>query len=176
MQLNFEKRLNTLIRDFVNVYKKLAAEFTSYKTLTGKEYELNQLITQRKDEQIEDLNVKMGEYYEALRIPRQHYKFIEKLRYEELMSQRDEIIKKFSKKFGVDREKALSMMVMPDPSLPPEKQMELVTGGKVAVDQLPPPVTSAVAVPSVAQTQAKPAQAEAAKPTQVIAAQGKDLG
>ena len=88
----------------------------------------------------------MAEYYEALRIPRQHYKFIEKLRYEELMSQRDEIILKFSKKFGVDREKALSMMVMPDPSLPPEKQMELVTGGKVAVDQLPQPV-AATAIP-----------------------------
>ena len=48
------------------------------------------------------------------------------------MEQRDEIIKKFSRKFGVDKEKALRMMVMPDPSLPPEKQMELVTGGKLA--------------------------------------------
>ena len=46
---------------------------------------------------------------------------IEKLKYEELMEQRDEIIKKFSRKFGVDKEKALRMMVMPDPSLPPEK-------------------------------------------------------
>ena len=27
LSMNFEKRLNTLIRDFVNVYKKLAAEF-----------------------------------------------------------------------------------------------------------------------------------------------------
>ena len=79
------------------------------------------MISQKKTEQIDDLNIKMAEYYEALRIPRQHYKFIEKLRYEELMSQRDEIILKFSKKFGVDREKALSMMVMPDPNLPPEK-------------------------------------------------------
>ena len=46
---------------------------------------------------------------------------IEKLKYEELMQQRDEIIKKFSRKFGVDAEQALRMMVMPDPNLPPEK-------------------------------------------------------
>ena len=51
---NFEKRLNTLIRDFVNVYKKLAAEFTSYKTLSGKEYELNQFIMSKKDAHIEE--------------------------------------------------------------------------------------------------------------------------
>jgi hypothetical protein len=50
------------------------------------------------------------------------------------MSQKEEIIMKFCKKFGVDREKALSMLVMPDPHLPPEKMMELVTGGKIAVD------------------------------------------
>ena len=37
------------------------------------------------------------------------------------MSQRDEIIDRFSKKFGVDKDRALKMMVMPDPSLPPEK-------------------------------------------------------
>jgi hypothetical protein len=27
----YDKRMNQLIRDFVNVYKKLAAEFTNYK-------------------------------------------------------------------------------------------------------------------------------------------------
>lgn len=77
----------------------------------------------------------MAEYYEALRIPRQHYKFIEKLKYEELMRQKDDIVAKFCSKFGVDREKALSMMVMPDPKLPPEKMLEMVTGGKLAVDK-----------------------------------------
>jgi hypothetical protein len=41
------------------------------------------------------------------------------------------------KKFGVDKEKALSMMVMPDPSLPPEKQMELLTGGKLVQGATP---------------------------------------
>ena len=44
----------------------------------------------------------MDEYKLALRIPRQHYKYIEKLKFEELMKQRDEIIKKLKRKFGVD--------------------------------------------------------------------------
>ena len=47
------------------------------------------------------------------------------------MEQRDEIIKKFSRKFGVNADQALRMMVMPDPNLPPEKQMEMLTGGKL---------------------------------------------
>jgi len=41
------------------------------------------------------------EYQLALRIPRQHFKHIEKLRYEEMIEQRDEIIKKMKKK-GID--------------------------------------------------------------------------
>jgi len=37
------------------------------------------------------------------------------------MKQRDEIIKKLKKKFGVDQEEALRMLIMPDPSMDPEK-------------------------------------------------------
>ena len=37
------------------------------------------------------------------------------------MKQRDEVIKKLKKKFGVDQETALNMLIMPDPSLAPEK-------------------------------------------------------
>ena len=93
------------------------------------------MILVKKDEIIERKTFEVKEYQTALRVPRQHYKFIEKLRFEELMKQRDEIIKKFMKKFGVAKEEALRMMVMPDPSLAPEKQMELLSGGKVNVDQ-----------------------------------------
>lgn len=73
----------------------------------------------------------MGEYKEALRIPRQHYKFIEKLKFEEIMKQRDDILTKMTKKFGCSREKALSMMIMPNPDLAPEQQMEQLTGGNI---------------------------------------------
>ena len=93
------------------------------------------MILVKKDEIIERKTFEVKEYQTALRVPRQHYKFIEKLRFEELMKQRDEIIKKCMKKFGVAKEEALRMMVMPDPSLAPEKQMELLSGRKVNVDQ-----------------------------------------
>lgn len=92
---------------------------------------LNFIITKKSDE-VENQIERNSEYQKALRIPRQHYKMIEKLKYEELMVQRDEIIKKFSRKFGVDADQALRMMVMPDPNLPPEKQMELVSGGALS--------------------------------------------
>jgi hypothetical protein len=47
----------------------------------------------------------MGEYKLALRIPRQHYKYIEKLRFDELIEQREEIRARFKKKFGIDPSK-----------------------------------------------------------------------
>ena len=68
----------------------------------------------------------------ALRIPRQHYKFIENLRYEELIAQREEIVEKMKRKYGVDPTKPGSMLKMPDPSLPPEQQMEMLSGGPAA--------------------------------------------
>ena len=44
----------------------------------------------------------IGEFKLALRIPRQHYKYIEKLRFEELIEQREEIRVRFKRKFGID--------------------------------------------------------------------------
>ena len=38
----------------------------------------------------------------CLKIPRQHYKFIEKLRFEELIIQREEIRARYKKKYGID--------------------------------------------------------------------------
>ena len=44
----------------------------------------------------------VDEYASALRIPRAHYKHLEKLRYEEIMEQKDKIVARMVKKFGVD--------------------------------------------------------------------------
>jgi len=55
-----------------------------------------------------------------LKIPRQHYKYIENLRLEELVSQREEIIKKLKKRYGIDPTQSMQLLKMPDPSLPVE--------------------------------------------------------
>ena len=60
------------------------------------------MTVQKKTDVIERQKFEVDEYKLALRIPRQHYQYIEKLKFEELMKQRDEIIKKLMKKFGVD--------------------------------------------------------------------------
>ena len=72
----------------------------------------------------------MEDYQLALRIPRQHFKHLEKLRFEEMIEQRDEIIKKMKKK-GIDLTKKGSLIQMPDPSLPAAQQLEMLEGGKV---------------------------------------------
>lgn len=48
------------------------------------------------------------------------------------MQQRDEIIAKLKKKYGVDPTKQMAQLKMPDPSLPPEQQLELLTDGALA--------------------------------------------
>jgi len=69
-------------------------------------------------------------YQQALRIPRQHYKHLEGLKYEAIMEQRDAIIKKMKKK-GIDLTKKGALVQMPDPSLPPAMQLEMLEKGTV---------------------------------------------
>ena len=45
----YEKRINQLIRDFVSVYKKLAKEFTDYKTISKKELEIAEYILAQRE-------------------------------------------------------------------------------------------------------------------------------
>ena len=116
----FDKRLNTLIRDFVKVYRNLGDEFIKYKEFSKFEIDVLTLCFEGKDKLIKNLQFELGEFKLALRIPRQHYKYIEKLRFEELMEQRDEIVKKLKKRYGVDPTQPGQMLKMPDPSLPPE--------------------------------------------------------
>lgn len=98
----FDKRINTLIRDFVKVYRNLAKEFLQYKEYSTWEIDVLTMCFEGKDKTIKNLQFELGEFKLALRIPRQHYKYIEKLRFEELMEQRDEIVKKHKKRYGVD--------------------------------------------------------------------------
>jgi len=83
-EIEFEKRLNTLIRDFVKIYKKLGDDFTKYKDIIKWEIDILNVCVDRKNKQIVQLDEDVGEYKEALRIPRQHYKYIEKLRFDEI--------------------------------------------------------------------------------------------
>ncbi len=91
---------------------------------------LNYIIEQ-KDKIISQKDYEVGEYKLAIRIPRLHYKHLENLRFEEIMKQRDEIIQKMQRKYGVDPTKAISMMKSPDPTLPLEEQLEILHGGKI---------------------------------------------
>lgn len=100
-KIAFEKRVNQLIRDFVKIYKSLAGEFKNYKEYVNFEMEILKKCLEKKQEVI-DANVDLvKEYQMALRIPRLHYKHLEQLKYEEMIEQRDQIIKKMKKK-GID--------------------------------------------------------------------------
>ena len=125
----FDKRLNQLIRDFVKMYNKLRDEFLKYKVYVQKELDVLNLVVQGKDKEIAKLMMMITEFKLALRIPRQHYKYIEKLRFEELIEQREEIRDRHRKKYGIDPALPGALLRMPDPSLPPEQQMEMLEGG-----------------------------------------------
>jgi len=85
----YDKRFTMLIRAFVKTFDNLAKKFLIYKDFAGKEIDLLHLIIDRKDIEYKKMQAEVGEYEMALRIPRQHYKHIEKLRFEEIMKQRD---------------------------------------------------------------------------------------
>lgn len=67
-----------------------------------------------KDEELEKATQKAKDIEKAIRIPREHYKFVDNLKYEEIVKQRDEIIGKVMKAYKVtDRDYALRMLTMP---------------------------------------------------------------
>ena len=97
--------------------KKLAITFKQFREYTNFEMDLLKKQSDKRQAVI-DKQKEMVEGYEmALRIPRQHYKHLENLKYEAIMEQRDAIIKKFKKK-GIDLSKKGALVQMPDPSLP----------------------------------------------------------
>ena len=116
----FDMRLNHLIRQFVKGYNDLGEFFNKYKDFVRNEMDNLIAISDAKDKIIKKYEYEIGEFKLALKIPRQHYRYIENLRFEELMKQRDEIIEKIKKRYGIDPTKAHSILKMPDPSLPPE--------------------------------------------------------
>lgn len=55
MQEGFDKRLNTLIRDFVKIYKKLADEYIKYKEYSKWEIDVLTMCFEGKDKLIKNL-------------------------------------------------------------------------------------------------------------------------
>lgn len=82
----YEKRINTLIRDFVALYKKLAEDFNKYKEYARVQVKVFEAIVSKKDKCLEKQLDEIKSFKEALKVPRLHYKHIENLRYEEIMS------------------------------------------------------------------------------------------
>lgn len=131
----FDKRLNTLIRNFVKEFNRLGDNYLQYKDFVKHELDILYLVIEEKNKEITKREDDLGEYKLALRIPRQHYKHIEKLRFEEIKKQRDEIVIKLKKKYGIDPTKQMAQLKAPDPSLPAEQQFEMLTDGAL-VQQL----------------------------------------
>lgn len=143
----FEIRLNTLIRAFVRRFDTLVDDFKNYKEITAKEVIGLEEVIKGKDKIIESKENMMQEYEMALRIPRLHYKHIEKLRFAEIMQQRDEIIGRIKRRYGIDPTKANAILKMPDSSLPPEQQIALIASG--AQDPGMAPIDTAAAAKAV---------------------------
>lgn len=116
----FDKRLNTLIRNFVKEFNRIADNYLQYKDFVKHEIDILYLVIEEKNKVIIQKEDDLKEYKLALRIPRQHYKHIEKLRFEEIMQQRDEIVIKLKKKYGIDPTKQMAQLKPPDSKLPPE--------------------------------------------------------
>lgn len=84
--VKYEKRINTLIRDFVAIYKKLAEDFGKFKEYARVQVKVLEAVISKKDKCLEKQLDEIKDFKMALKVPRLHYKHIENLRYEEMMS------------------------------------------------------------------------------------------
>ena len=87
MKNAFEIRLNTLIRAFVRTFDKLVENFKNYKAVAQREIDCLEVMIKVKDDKIKEQQESVEEYELALKIPRLHYKHLEKLRFAEIMQQ-----------------------------------------------------------------------------------------
>ena len=73
-----------MTRDFVNTYKLLEGKLSKYKEWCTLEHEVKDHIIDRFEKTIQGLEDEVNEYKLALKIPRMHYKHLEKLKFDEM--------------------------------------------------------------------------------------------
>jgi hypothetical protein len=88
------------------------------------EVDVNENIRLKLESQLSSKQKRIEELEEALQIPRDHYKFVEKMSTEEILKQKDAIIQKLSVQLGVRPENLVAMMYEQEASKTAKRDFE----------------------------------------------------
>lgn len=82
---NFNKKLQSLATKFEDFYRVQDHRFRDFKQMTFIEFEVNENIRTALERAIDAKDAKVEQLEQALKVPREHYKFIEKQLAEEIV-------------------------------------------------------------------------------------------
>ncbi|CDW87949.1 UNKNOWN [Stylonychia lemnae] len=91
---NFERRFNQAAKDFVTDQRKMNKRFDDFKQLTKLEIRTHEEIRVKLQKIIADYRGEIKDLKEALKVPRQYFKFNDQMKYENMVKQKNDILDK----------------------------------------------------------------------------------
>lgn len=83
-----------MMSDFFQEKKQMEQQYEKEKTMLLEELKLNQQIYESLAHQKEKLLQELREVKQIIKVPRMHFKYLEKMQYNDLMNQMNEISQK----------------------------------------------------------------------------------
>lgn len=105
-----ERKVKKLSADYVELYKVLAKKFNKLAQYVNFEIETHENIKTCIDKVVSKKEGEIEQLEEALKVPRQHFKFITDITTAEILKQKDEIIKEMAGNMGIPPDKLLSVL------------------------------------------------------------------
>lgn len=122
-----QRKIQKIVARYEECFKKLDSEFKGFKQLSSIELDVQEQIRQSLERDIRTKQTQIEELSQALKIPRDHYRFIETQMTEEILRQKDLIVSRLSKKLGLPAEELLSHLYEQEASKAAQKQLSLNT-------------------------------------------------
>jgi len=105
-----ERKVSKIAKEYVQLYKTQAEQFSKYKEYASFEFESHEMIREGLESVINKKENEIDELKEALSVPRQHYRYIENLQADEIIKQKNEIIAEMANNMGVPEDKLLEVL------------------------------------------------------------------
>lgn len=95
----FDKRFNDAVKEFVQLQKDLVDMFNGYKQWVRMEVKTHECIRDKQQAIINQYHTELTELKNILKLPRQHFKFTDDYRYDQLMKEKEAVMEKLQKAF-----------------------------------------------------------------------------
>lgn len=104
----FMNKIKRISQDYIEEFKKQSNEFKKYKEYVQLEIDNYETVRDKLEQVIKKKENTIDDLKECLAIPRQHFKYIERLTTEEIVKQKTEILNEMSAEMGIPAEILIS--------------------------------------------------------------------